>query len=166
MHKFELKFKGKRLDPRNLGDAIQKAALESIAEHLRKRIGAIRDPETGEFPTIVVSGNSFSDLRVDKASASAQDTLTVSVTVANTGTRAGKEVVQLYSRDHYASLTPSARRLRDFTKVSLGAGERRTVTFRLPVQSLAFIGLDDTPVVEPGGFDLIVGELVQRITVR
>lgn len=108
----------------------------------------------------------LTDLRVDRATASAQDTLTVSITVANTGTRAGKEVVPLYSRDLYASLAPSARRLRDFTKVSLGAGERTTVTFRLPVQRLAFIGLDDTPVVEPGEFDLIAGELTQRIVIR
>lgn len=65
MIKFEFEFKGKRLDPRNLGDAIKKAALESVAEHLRERIGAIRDPQTGEFPTIVVSGDSFNDLHVD-----------------------------------------------------------------------------------------------------
>src|SRR3546814_14542003 len=65
MIKFEFKFNGKSLDPRNLGDAIKKAALESVAGHLRERIGAIRDPETGEFPTIVVSGDSFNDLHVD-----------------------------------------------------------------------------------------------------
>lgn len=70
------------------------------------------------------------------------------------------------ARDLYASLTPSTRRLRDFRKVSLGAGERTTITFRVPIQSLAFIGLDDTPIVEPGEFDLMVGELTQRITVR
>jgi beta-glucosidase len=92
--------------------------------------------------------------------------VTVTVTIANTGQRAGKEVVQLYSRDLYASLSPSTKRLRDFTKVTLAPGERKTITFRLPVQRLAYVGLDNAPIVEPGEFDLMIGELTQRITVR
>jgi beta-glucosidase len=88
------------------------------------------------------------------------------VTVANTGARAGKEVVQLYVRDLYASITPPMKRLRDFQKVSLAAGERRTVTFRLPVSRLAFVGRDNRFVVEPGDFDVMVGDLTERLTVR
>jgi beta-glucosidase len=108
----------------------------------------------------------YADLRLDRASAGVDDTVTVSVTVANTGPRAGQEVVQLYSRDLYASIAPATRRLRDFRKVALAPGERRTVTFRLPVRRLAFIGLDDRPVVEPGDFDLTIGELTRRLTIR
>jgi len=109
---------------------------------------------------------SYGDLRLDRKDAGQGDTVTVSVTVANTGARAGKEVVQLYVRDLYASVEPSMQRLRDFRKVALNAGERRTVTFRLPVRRLAFVGRDDKLVVEPGDFDVMVGGLTQRLTVR
>lgn len=108
----------------------------------------------------------YSDLRVDRKEAGQGDTVAVSVTVANTGARAGKEVVQLYVRDLVASVEPSMQRLRDFTKISLAPGERRTVTFRLPVRRLAFVGRDDKLVVEPGDFDVMVGNLTQRFTVR
>jgi beta-glucosidase len=90
----------------------------------------------------------------------------VSVTVANAGARAGKEVVQLYARDLVASVDPPMRRLRDFQKISLAPGERRTVTFRLPIQRLAFVGRDDKWVVEPGDFDVMVGPLTARLTVK
>lgn len=92
--------------------------------------------------------------------------MSVSVTVANTGAREGKEVVQLYVRDLVASVDPPNRRLRGYQKIALAAGERRTVTFRLPIQDLAFIGRDDKPVVEPGDFDVLVGGLTARLTVR
>ena len=108
----------------------------------------------------------YSDLHVDPATVSARDTVTVSVTIANTGARAGKEVVQLHTRDLYATVSPAAQRLRDFQKVTLAPGERRTVTFRLPIRQLAFFGLDNTPVVEPGDFDVMVGGLIRRLTVR
>ena len=108
----------------------------------------------------------YSDLRVDRATAGQSDTVAVTVTVANTGTRAGKEVVRLYARDLYASIAPPVARLRDFEKVTLAPGERRTVTFRLPVRRLAFVGLDDKWVVEPGEFELTVGGLTQQVRVR
>jgi hypothetical protein len=64
MIKFEFKFNGKPLDSRNLEDAIMRATLEHVAVHLRERIGAIRDPETGEFPTIVVSADQLDNISV------------------------------------------------------------------------------------------------------
>lgn len=64
MVRFEFKLNGKPLDPRNIGDAIRKATLDLVAEHLRERIGSIRDPETGEFPTIVVSVDSLDNISV------------------------------------------------------------------------------------------------------
>ena len=108
----------------------------------------------------------YSELRVSSPSLGQGDTLGVSVTVANTGTRAGKEVVQLYVRDLYASVTPAVRRLRGFQKLSLAPGERRAVTFRVPVRELAFIGLNNRPVVEPGEFDVTIGGQTARFTVR
>ena len=74
--------------------------------------------------------------------------------------------MQLYVRDLVASLAPSMRRLRAFQKIALAPGERRTVTLRLPVRALAFVGRDDRWVVEPGDFDVMVGGLIERFTVR
>ena len=108
----------------------------------------------------------YGDLRLERPRAGQNDTVAVSVTVANAGARAGMEVVQLYSRQLFASVNPPVRRLRAFQKIALAPGERRTVTFRLPVQRLAFVGRDNRPVVEPGDFDLMVGGRTARLTVQ
>ena len=99
----------------------------------------------------------YSNLKVDKAQFTANDVLTVSVDVKNTGNRAGKEAVLLYSSDLVASIVPDNRRLRDFTKVSLEPGETKTVTFSLPAKSMAFVGADGRWTLEEGDFILKVG---------
>jgi beta-glucosidase len=99
----------------------------------------------------------YDTLQIAKRSLRANDTIMVSVAVTNTGKRAGMEVVQLYVRQAYASVVPPVRRLRDFEKISLEAGERRVVTFRVPVQRLAFVGRNNKLVVEPGDFELQIG---------
>ena len=99
----------------------------------------------------------YSNLKVDKSSFTADDILTVSVDVKNTGSRAGKEAVLLYSSDLIASIVPDNKRLRDFTKVELQPGEVKTVTFRLPARSLAFVGADGRWTLEEGDFILKVG---------
>ena len=99
----------------------------------------------------------YSNLKVDKASFTADDILTVTVDVKNTGSRAGKEAVLLYSSDLVASIVPDNKRLRDFTKIALKPGETKTVTFRLPAKSLAFVGADGRWTLEEGDFILKVG---------
>ena len=99
----------------------------------------------------------YSNLKVDKASFTADDILTVTVDVKNTGSRAGKEAVLLYSSDLIASIVPDNKRLRDFTKIALQPGETKTVTFRLPAKSLAFVGADGKWTLEEGDFILKVG---------
>ena len=99
----------------------------------------------------------YSNLKVDKASFTADDILTVTVDVKNTGSRAGKEAVLLYSSDLIASIVPDNKRLRDFTKISLTPGEVKTVTFRLPAKNLAFVGADGKWTLEEGDFILKVG---------
>ena len=101
----------------------------------------------------------YSNLKVDKASFTADDILTVTVDVKNTGSRAGKEAVLLYSSDLVASIVPDNKRLRDFTKISLEPGETKTVTFQLPAKSLAFVGADGKWTLEEGDFLLKVGTL-------
>jgi beta-glucosidase len=99
----------------------------------------------------------YSNLKVDKASFTADDILTVTVDVKNTGSRAGKEAVLLYSSDLVASIVPDNKRLRDFTKISLEPGETKTVTFQLPAKALAFVGADGKWILEEGDFLLKVG---------
>ena len=100
---------------------------------------------------------SYDNLRVDKTQFSSNDVLKVSVDVTNTGNRVGKEAVLLYSSDLIASLTPDSRRLRDFQKVELQPGERKTVSFELPASELAFVGADGKWVLEEGEFVLSTG---------
>ena len=99
----------------------------------------------------------YSNLKVDKKQFTAADVLTVSVDVKNTGAKAGKEAVLLYSSDLVASIVPDNKRLRDFTKIELQPGEVKTVTFQLPAKSLAFVGADDKWTLEEGDFILKVG---------
>ncbi len=99
----------------------------------------------------------YSNLKVDKALFTADDILTVTVDVKNTGSRAGKEAVLLYSSDLIASIVPDNKRLRDFTKIALQPGETKTVTFRLPAKSLAFVGADGRWTLEEGDFILKIG---------
>ena len=105
----------------------------------------------------------YSNLRADRSEFTADDVITVSVDVKNTGARAGKEAVLLYTSDVVASLTPDNRRLRDFTKVELQPGETKTVTFRLPAKSMAFVGADCRWTLEEGDFVLRVGRLEQKV---
>ncbi len=99
----------------------------------------------------------YSNLKVDKKQFTAADVLTVSVDVKNTGAKAGKEAVLLYSSDLVASIVPDNKRLRDFTKIELQPGEVKTVTFQLPAKSLAFVGADGKWTLEEGDFILKVG---------
>ncbi len=99
----------------------------------------------------------YSNLKVDKTQFTAADVLTVSVDVKNTGTKAGKEAVLLYSSDLVASVVPDNKRLRDFTKIELQPGETKTVTFSLPAKNLAFIGADGKWTLEEGDFILKIG---------
>ena len=106
----------------------------------------------------------YNNLRVDKQRFTKDDVLTVSVDVTNTGHRAGKESVLLYSSDLVASLTPENRRLRAFEKISLQPQETRTVTFRLPAKDLSFVGPDGQWLLEEGDFRLTIGSESMLVT--
>ena len=100
----------------------------------------------------------YSDMVLDgPAEFKAGDVLKVSVKVKNTGSRAGKEAVLLYSSDLVASLIPDVKRLRGFEKVSLEPGETKTVSFEIPAKELAFVGADGRWRLEKGGFRLSCG---------
>ena len=100
----------------------------------------------------------YSHLRLDQPVLKEGGTLRVSVDVQNTGTRAGKEAVLLYTSQWYASITPDTKRLRAFQKIDLQPGETRTLTFTLKPSDLAFIGDEGKAVTEPGKFTIRVGK--------
>jgi beta-glucosidase len=85
------------------------------------------------------------------------ETITVDVSVENTGDRAGEEVVQLYVRDPVASVTRPVLELKSFVRVELEPGDTRRVTFDVPVGQLGFHGRELEHVIEPGMIELHVG---------
>lgn len=99
----------------------------------------------------------FSDLRLSADRVTADGELTASVTVTNTGSVAGKEVVQLYIRDCFASVSRPVRELKGFQKILLQPGESRTVTFVIREEMLRFWNQAMQFVSEPGEFTVYIG---------
>lgn len=81
----------------------------------------------------------------------------ISVVVSNTGTRRGREVVQLYVRDEVATVLPRERELKEFTSVTLDPGESQSVEFTLTTDAFAIYNADLKKVVEAGDFTIFVG---------
>jgi beta-glucosidase len=100
---------------------------------------------------------SYSDLRLSPPRISPAGTLRASVTVTNTGTREGAEVVQIYVNDEVASVTRPVRQLAGFRRISLKPGEARTVEFPLTAKELGLYSRNMKFVVEPGKFRVFVG---------
>ena len=100
----------------------------------------------------------YSNLKVDKPQFTADDVLTFSVDVTNTGSIAGKESVLLYSKDLVASSTPDNIRLRNFEKISLNPGETKTVTMTLKGSDLAFVNYYGQWTLEKGDFKVKCGD--------
>ncbi|MCH5239046.1 MAG: glycoside hydrolase family 3 C-terminal domain-containing protein [Muribaculaceae bacterium] len=103
----------------------------------------------------------YSDISINKNEFTPKDELTVSVTVTNTGSVEGKEVVILYSRDLVASVTPDNKRVRGFDKINLKPGESTQVSFTIPASDLAFVGQDNKWRMEKGEFEFVLGN--QRV---
>ena len=99
----------------------------------------------------------YSDIQLSSNTLKGDGSITVSVTVKNTGRRDGKNTVELYTHEQYASITPNVQRLRAFKKISLKAGESQVVTFTLTKSDLAFINAQLKTVTEPGDFDVMIG---------
>jgi beta-glucosidase len=99
------------------------------------------------------------NLRLDKTSMAARGgSVLASVDVQNTGSRKGDDVVQLYIHDPVASISQPVRRLRGFERVTLDAGQKKTVTFRLDASDVGFYDNAGKYVVEPGTIDVYAGD--------
>ncbi|WP_230416420.1 glycoside hydrolase family 3 C-terminal domain-containing protein [Micromonospora tarapacensis] len=115
----------------------------------------------------------YTDLRLSTASAIAGEEVEVRVDVTNTGGRAGEEVVQLYTRQRRSRVKQPLRQLRDFARIVLTPGERRTVTLRLRTAELGWWDAErDALVVEDATHTVLVGRsaadvrLVGAVAVR
>ena len=97
------------------------------------------------------------------AAPDAEGNIEATVTVKNTGRRAGKEVVQLYVNDVVSSVTTPVKALKRFAKVGLAPGESRTVNFSLAPQDLALWNAGMQFVTEPGEFQVMIGRSAEEI---
>jgi beta-glucosidase len=114
----------------------------------------------------------YSDLIIDKPEIGINGSVSVRCNVKNTGNRAGDEIVQLYIRDDYSSLTTYEKSLRGFERIHLAPMETKAVSFTLSPQELGLWNKHDEFVVEPGTFTIMIGrsseniELTGKISVK
>ncbi|MGI6242309.1 MAG: glycoside hydrolase family 3 C-terminal domain-containing protein [Prevotella sp.] len=109
----------------------------------------------------------MSNLRLDKNEMTASDSLHVTVTVKNTGKRAGQETVQLYVNDNKASVDRPMKELKGFAKVSLQPGQEQDVTIIIGKDALSFY--DETAqkwTCEPGKFTVLVGNSSDNLNLK
>ena len=106
----------------------------------------------------------YSDLKINTTTLTKDGSLEVSVTVKNSGDRVGKEVVQVYISDLYASISPDVRRLRRFQKIELQPNESKVVSFTLHPIDLSFINESLDRVTEKGDFELQIADLKETFT--
>lgn len=99
----------------------------------------------------------YGDIKLSAPEIEVNGKVTASVTVKNSGTRDGKEIVQLYIRDIYSTSTRPVKELKAFRKISLKAGESREVTFDLSTEDLKYYNHDLDYVCEPGDFEIMIG---------
>jgi len=109
---------------------------------------------------------SYSNFNIDKTEYSRSESIKVSIDVTNNSNIDGKETIQLYTSDLYASLTPDNKRLRDFKKIKINAGITKTIEFILPVTELSFINASNENVVESGLFNIKVGDFNKDISIK
>lgn len=99
----------------------------------------------------------YSDLTLSHETIAPDGRLTAEVTVTNTGKRDGTEIVQLYIRDLFSSVTRPVKELKAFSRESLKAGESRRVRFEITPEMLSMLDRNLQPIVEPGEFRVMVG---------
>lgn len=108
----------------------------------------------------------YHDLRPDRAKIAPDESVTVSFTVENTGAFTGDAVPQLYVRDLFSSVVKPERQLAAFTRVTLAPGEKRCITLTVGSRQLRTLGADYVWRVEPGQFELQLGDNAENILLR
>ena len=147
--------------PRSMGEIVMydRKPTEEIREVFNDDVHTGYNPLFAFGHGLSYTTFQYSDLKLSTAALKGNASLTITVNVKNTGAKEGKHTVELYSRDMYASITPSMKRLRAFQKINLKAGESKTVTFAINKNDLAFVNAQLKTVTEPGDFKIMVGDL-------
>ncbi|MGZ4049825.1 MAG: glycoside hydrolase family 3 N-terminal domain-containing protein, partial [Bacteroidia bacterium] len=145
----------------------------SLATYIHKPSEGDGNPQGGDFYPQYQFGFGlsyttfeYSHLTINKNTFSPGETATINVTVKNSGSRDGKEVVELFVSDLVASLTPDVKRLRAFEKIDLKPGESKTVTFKLPLKDLSYVNSDNKKELEAGDFKIHVANLNASFSVN
>jgi beta-glucosidase len=108
----------------------------------------------------------YSNLNLSKDTLNTTDTLIVSVEIKNTGNLKGKEVVQLYLSDIYASITPSVKKLKRFKKIEISVKEKKKIEFKLSKKDYEFIAENNLPICETGDFELSIGNQKKKFYIK
>jgi len=146
--------------PRSMGEMVlyDRKPTEDVRETFNNNVGKGYDPLFPFGWGLSYTTFEYGPLQLSSPKLQGKGLLTISLTVKNTGSRDGKHTVELYTHEHYASITPNMRRLRAFKKLFLKAGESKTVSFTLSRDDLAFVNAQLKTVTEPGDFDVIIGD--------
>jgi beta-glucosidase len=108
----------------------------------------------------------YSNLTVSKNKITSTDSLLVKVDITNIGVREGKEVIQMYIRDHYASISPPLKKLKRFTKIKLNPLETKTIEFTINIEDLKFYGKENQWIAEDGEFTISINTLSERFYLK
>ncbi len=108
----------------------------------------------------------YSNLVVDKNNYNLSEQINITIDVKNVGKREGKEVVQLYTRDHFATISPPLRKLIRYNKIVLSPGETKTVSFEVSPKDLGFYNAENTWVNEPGKHSFYVDSLESIFSIK
>jgi beta-glucosidase len=154
--------------PRSMGEMVlyDRKPTEDIREVFNDNSGGGYDPLFPFGWGLSYTQFDYGDLQLSSGKLDAAGKLTVRITIKNTGSRDGKHTVELYTHEHYASITPNMRRLRAFKKIFLKAGQSQTVSFTLDKNDIAFVNERLHTVTEPGDFDVMIGDKTAVFTYR
>lgn len=108
----------------------------------------------------------YSNLKLSADTISNSEELTISVDIKNMGSYEGKEVVQLYLKDLFATVSPDSKKLVRFSKINLNTGETKTIEFSLNSKDLQSIGIDNQWIIEEGEFEVQIGGDPQNLLKR
>ncbi|MEN8192234.1 MAG: glycoside hydrolase family 3 N-terminal domain-containing protein, partial [Bacteroidota bacterium] len=117
------------------------------------------DPQWGFGHGLSYTTFEYSNLSINKSEIGFGEDLRISVSVTNTGNRDGRESVELYISDLYASVSRPIKQLKGFEKIYLKAGETKIVEFKITSKDLSFIGRENKTIVEPGRFKITIDKL-------
>jgi len=124
------------------------------------------DPEWDFGFGLSYSTYKYSDIKINKPILFSDDSLTVSIKIANTSNVDGKEVVQCYLSDVYASMVPQGKKLVDFTKIMLPAGTNEIIQFNISKKDLMFCNEEGNFVAEDGEFIITIGSETAKFSFK